>query len=81
MGISAAIFSKLHPSSYMSSGHRSMRLHGVKFSDHRPKFTVYNCFSQPSESWVLSLPGQGGVKALIKGDKATSFQPYLVKDS
>lgn len=75
MGISAVIFSKLHPSSYMNSGHRYMRLHGLKFADHRSmqvsKFTVYNGFSQHSERQELYLTGQGGIKALIKGDKVT----------
>lgn len=71
MGISAVIFSKLHPSSYMNSGHRYMRLRGVKFVDHRSmqvsKFTIYNGFSQHSGRRELSLTGQGRIKALIKG--------------
>lgn len=51
-----------------------MRLHGVEFAAHRSmkvsKFTVYNGSSQRSERQLLSLPGQGGRKALIKGGQS-----------
>lgn len=61
----------------MSSGYRSMWLHGVKFADHRPtkvsKFTAHNDFSQPVQRQVLSLSRQGGIKDLIKGTKLHFF--------